>query len=164
MILFFGALATAVVIDHYKEVLKAIPWLMPFIPLVISTGGNSGNQSAALVITALSTNDITIADWWRVVRREFTMGLLLGGLLAFCGYFCAWWLEEVSAYQATVLPITLVLVVVCGTLLGSALPLLFRRLGLDPALMSNPFVAGIIDVLGILIYMGVVFTILERPT
>ncbi|NLS93330.1 MAG: magnesium transporter [Planctomycetaceae bacterium] len=163
-ILFFGAIVTAVVIRRYEGILAAIPWLMPFIPLVISTGGNSGNQSAALVITALSTNDITVADWWRVVRREFAMGLLLGGLLAVFGFFCAWSLREVSAFEATVLPITLVLVVVSGTLIGSVLPLLFRRLGLDPALMSNPFVAGIIDVLGIVIYMGVVFALLGHPS
>ena len=163
-VLFFGALVTAVVIRRFEDWLEAIPWLFMFVPLVISTGGNSGNQSAALVITALSSNDITLADWWRVVRREFAMGILLGGILAFLGFFCAWCLDEVSAYEATVLPITLVTVVVSGTLIGSALPLLFSRLGLDPALMSNPFVAGIIDVLGILIYMGVVYLIIGLPS
>ncbi len=162
-VLFFGALATVIVIHAFKTDLEAVAWLWPFIPLVISTGGNSGNQSAALVITALSTNDVSVADWWRVVRREFSMGLLLGGLLGVFGFFCIYMLEDVSLYHATVLPITLVLVVLSGTLIGSSLPLLFRRLGLDPALMSNPFVAGIIDVLGILIYMGVVYTILGRP-
>jgi magnesium transporter len=159
-ILFFGALATAWALREYEKVTEAIPWLVPFIPLIISTGGNTGNQSAALVITALSAGEVKMADWWRVVRREFAMGLLLGGLLGICGFFCAWALKEVTAFEATVLPITLLLIVVCGTILGSALPLLFRRLGLDPALMSNPFVAGIIDVLGIVIYMKVALAVL----
>jgi magnesium transporter len=153
-ILFFGALLTAVVLDDYQSVIRATPWLVLFIPLVISTGGNTGNQSATLIIMALSTGDITLADWWRVVSRELVMGLLLGGFLGTIGFFCALWMTP-SPHAALAIPITLLLVVVCGTLAGSLLPLLFRRLGLDPAMMSNPFVAGVIDVVGILIYMHV---------
>jgi len=82
-------------------------------------------------------------------------GILLGGLLGTCGYFCAVLRSDVGAYAALILPITLILVVLSGTVLGSMLPLLFRRLGLDPALMSNPVVAGVLDVLGFLIYMNV---------
>jgi len=138
-----------------------------FVPLVISTGGNSGNQSATLIITALSTGDITLADWWRVVRRELTMGLLLGGVLGIFGYFCALLIGHVLPEEsapdyatATIIPLTVLLVVLCGTLLGSVLPLTFRRLGLDPAMMSNPLVAGLIDVLGIIIYMQVALRVL----
>ena len=97
---------------------------------------------------------ITLKDWSRVVMRELLMGLVLGSFLAIVGYACAVFLAD-NAYQALVVPITLMLVVICGTLCGSILPLLFQRLGLDPALMSNPFVAGIIDIAGILIYMSV---------
>jgi len=160
-ILFFGALLTAMALDSYIyiEEIQSAAWLVLFIPLVISTGGNTGNQSAALIITALSTGNIALSDWWRVVRRELAMGLLLGSFLGVCGYFCAlWWAPD--AVTAAVIPLTLILVVLCGTLSGSLLPLLFSRLGLDPAMMSNPFVAGLIDVLGIIIYMNVAMAFL----
>jgi len=153
-ILFFAALATALALSNYESEFELFPWLVLFIPLVISTGGNSGNQSATLVITALSTGNIKLADWWRVIRRELAMGMLLGGFLGAVSYFCS--LAWAPGYiEALAIPITLLLVVLCGVLAGSALPLVFRRFGLDPALMSNPFVAGLIDVVGIIIYMNV---------
>lgn len=162
-ILFFAALLTAMALREFEWVTETIPWLVLFIPLVISTGGNSGNQSATLIITALSTGNLSLGDWWRVVRRELAMGLLLGGFLGLCGYGCTLWLkpDNVTPIEAVVIPLTLLLVVVCGTLSGSLLPLLFRRLGLDPALMSNPFVAGLIDLVGIVIYMKVAVLILQ---
>jgi len=160
-ILFVAALLTAFALHEYQGVMdtpKTI-WLILFIPLVISTGGNSGSQSATLIITALSTGDITLRDWWRVVYRELAMGLLLGGFLGVIGYAGAL-LWAPGYWAALVIPLTLLLVVVCGTLSGSLLPLLFKRIGLDPAMMSNPFVAGLIDVLGIVIYMTVAGMIL----
>ena len=164
-ILFFGALMTAWALHGYVDRLEEFSWLILFIPLVISTGGNSGNQSATLIITALSIGEIKLSDWWRVVCRELAMGLLLGGILAICGYVCAVLIPlgedgPVGPRAALVIPITLLLVVICGTLTGSLLPLLFRRLGWDPAMMSNPFVAGLIDVVGIVIYMQVAMAIL----
>ncbi len=160
--LFFAALLTAFALARYRSDLEEISWLVLFIPLVISTGGNSGNQSATLIITGLSTGNITLADWWRVVCRELAMGLLLGSFLGAIGYGCAF-LFTLDALAAAVIPVTLLLVVVCGTLCGSLLPLLFQRLGWDPALMSNPFVAGLIDVVGIIIYMKVALLLLPRP-
>lgn len=159
-VLFFAAFLTAIALQRYKAELDEAMWLALFIPLVISTGGNSGNQSATLIITALSTGDIALRDWWAVVRRELAMGLLLGGFLAVCGYVGGL-LMAPSPLLALIIPITLVLVVVCGTLSGSLLPLLFERLGLDPAMMSNPFVAGLIDVVGIVIYMTVAGVLLS---
>jgi magnesium transporter len=164
-ILFFGALLTAIALEDFQSDLMRphFIWLVAFIPLVISTGGNSGNQSATLIITALSTGDIRLGDWWRVVRRELTMGLLLGGFLGTIGYLCALLAApDPRLLTATVIPITLLLIILCGTLSGSLLPLLFRRLGLDPAMMSNPFVAGLIDVLGIIIYMEVALSLLPK--
>ncbi|MHC4399253.1 MAG: magnesium transporter [Planctomycetota bacterium] len=158
-ILFFAALLTAFALSTYRSELESVSWLILFIPLVISTGGNTGNQSATLIITALSTGDIRLADWWRVVCRELAMGALLGGFLGAIGFGCAL-LVAPDARAAAVIPITLLLVVVCGTLCGSLLPLLFKRLGWDPALMSNPFVAGLIDVVGILVYMRVALLLL----
>jgi len=161
-VLFFAALLTAFALDSFESVIQQYVWLVLFIPLVISTGGNTGSQSATLVITALSTGNITLADWWQVIRREVLMGILLGGFLGMAGYFCALPVSPPPRLlTATVIPITLLLVVLCGAFLGSVLPLLFRRLGLDPAMMSNPFVAGLIDVLGIVIYMQVAITLLS---
>jgi len=162
-VLFFGALLTALALREYEYfyAIKEFKWLVLFIPLVISTGGNIGNQSATLIITALATGDVTLRDWWRVIRRELTMGLLLGGFFGALGYLCA--LAVVDARAAAVIPVTLLLIIVTGALLGSLLPLIFRRLGLDPAMMSNPFVAGLIDVLGIVIYMKVAISVLQHP-
>ncbi len=174
-ILFFAALLTALALQRYEADFQRVSWLVLFIPLVISSGGNSGSQSATLVITAMTNGDVKLADWWRVAKRELLMGICLGGMLALAGYLSALWM--LSAYEPgndavvdvfekptwidmLVIPITLVAVVVCGTLCGGMLPMLFRKLGLDPALMSNPFVAGIIDIAGIVIYMNVAVAVL----
>jgi len=154
VVLFVGALLTALALERYEKHFETLAWLVMFIPLVISSGGNSGNQSATLVITGMSTGDIRMGDWIRVIGRELLMGLILGAGLGIIGFFAAY-LMRGQVYDALVILGTLLLVVVCGTLLGSLLPLMFKRMGLDPALMSNPFVAGIIDILGILIYMTV---------
>lgn len=160
-ILFVAALLTAFALEHYEQGFSRAAWLVLFIPLVISSGGNSGSQSATLIITALATGDITLRDWYRIVARELVMGLLLGGFLAVLGLAPAYYLSDGSWNSTLVVPITLVLVVISGTLLGSLLPLLFCRLGWDPAMMSNPFVAGIIDILGIVIYMNVALSLMQ---
>lgn len=136
------------------------PWLVAFIPLVIASGGNSGNQSATLVITALSSGDCRLSDWPRILRREFALGLLLGVLLALPGFLLAL-VYAPSPFEAAVIPVTIMGVVMLGTLVGSTLPLLFRSVGLDPALMSNPFVSAIVDVVGIVIYMLVAILVLD---
>ena len=157
IILFVFALLTAIILDQHESKLAKWVWLAPFIPLVISSGGNTGNQSATLIITALARGHVSLRDWRNIIVRELAMGILLGGSLGLLGYFSVVMLEGVGflSPESLVVPITLLLVVVSGTLTGSVLPLVFQRLGLDPALMSNPFVAGIIDIVGILIYMNV---------
>jgi magnesium transporter len=159
-ILFFTALSTAFALQHYEKNFETYTWLVLFIPLVISSGGNSGNQTATLVITALATGDLHLRDWVRVVRRELVMGMLLGGFLGMCGFIAAL-IVAGGWFSSTVVAVTLVLVVISGTLAGSLLPLFFKRVGLDPALMSNPFVAGIVDILGIVIYMNVALLLLS---
>jgi len=159
ILLFFGALLTTSALDMYESITKTYAWLVLFLPLVISTGGNTGGQSSALVIRALATGDVALGDWWRVVRRELAMGLLLGGFLGMLGYFVALPIAP-SARAAAVIPFTLLLIVGCSALLGSLLPLLFQRLGLDPGMMSNPFISVLIDVLGIIIYMNVAVSVL----
>jgi magnesium transporter len=157
IILFVAALLTAIALKHYNQRLAAWPWLALFVPLVISTGGNTGNQSATLIITGLTSDDIQLTDWRRVIVREILVGMLLGSFLGVCGLVVAAAVsaEARSASSLWVVPLTVMAVVVCGSVLGSLLPLFFKRIGLDPALMSNPFVAGLIDIIGIVIYLNV---------
>jgi magnesium transporter len=153
-ILFIAASLTAVALWSYDQELEAIPWLVWFIPLIISAGGNSGSQSATLVITAMTGGEVKFGDWKQVLHREVWVSLVLGGFLAFIGYLMAIFIAP-SVYSALVIPLTLMSVIVCGCMCGAALPILFKRLGLDPAMMSNPFVAGIVDILGIVIYINI---------
>ncbi len=164
-VLFIAAILTACVLEFYDADLERWSWLMWFVPLVISSGGNAGNQSATLVITALNSGNIQISDWANVLRRELVMGLLLGAFLAMCGLVAGYGLtaEARTLSSMWVLPITVISVVICGSLCGSMLPLVFQRIGLDPALMSNPFVAGIVDIVGIVIYMTVAWLLLAQP-
>ncbi len=153
-ILFFAALLTAFALRHYEFELENFAWLVWFIPLIISSGGNSGSQSATLVITAMTCGEVKFGDWYRVLVRESIVSLLLGTFLALIGFVVAIFVAP-SIHDALVIPITLLAVIVCGCMCGAALPILFKRAGLDPALMSNPFVAGIVDILGIVIYINV---------
>jgi magnesium transporter len=153
-VLFFTALLTAFALQNYQSDLGRYAWLVCFIPLVISSGGNSGTQSATLIITALTSGNVRVSDWLTIVWREWLTGLLLGTLLGSVGTLIALIIAP-SFKAAIVIPITLLLVISAGTVVGSMLPLLFKRLGLDPALMSNPFISGIIDILGIVIYINV---------
>jgi magnesium transporter len=165
-ILFVTAMFTASALQLYEGSLKKFTWLVLFIPLIMSSGGNSGNQSASLIISAMTGGNVTLRDWRRVLWRELQVGLLLGVLLAVLGFVVAWiqtWGEDDSDghfWWPLVVPLTLMLVVTSGAVTGSLLPLLFKRLGLDPALMSNPFVAGISDILAIVIYMWVAMSLL----
>lgn len=159
-ILFFTGSLTALAMRHYAAIQEEWIWLGWFVPLIISSGGNSGAQSATLVITAMATGDVALKDWARVIWREFSVGILLGAFLGMIAMIGAW-LVLGNVAHAVIPALTLLLVVVCGTLAGSLLPMIFRRLGLDPALMSNPFVAAIIDVLGIVIYMRLALAMLS---
>ena len=108
----------------------------------------------------MTGGDVRISDWPNVMKRECIVSLLLGGFLAAIGMLVAVFIAP-SFWAASVIPITLLAVVICGCLCGAALPLIFKRLGLDPAMMSNPFVAGIVDILGIVIYINVARVVLQ---
>jgi magnesium transporter len=166
-VLFATGMFTATALKFYEEKLIVYAWLFAFVPLIMGSGGNTGNQSATLIITALTNGHVSLRDWRKIVWRELWVGLMLGLLLALLGFVLAaivtW--NEAAAHEhllwPLVVPLTLVLVVTCGALFGSVLPLIFKRLGLDPALMSNPFVAAISDILAIVIYMSVALTLLS---
>jgi magnesium transporter len=168
VVLFVGEMLTATAMGWFEDEIARAVVLALFVPLIISSGGNSGSQAATLVIRALAVGELTLADWWRVARREVLSGLSLGSILGVIGVLriLAW--EQVRpTYGAATLPIAftvgtaLVAVVILGTLAGSMLPFLMQRLGADPATSSAPFVATLVDVTGLIIYFSVAAVILR---
>lgn len=160
--LFFGGTLTASAMGYFEAELSEAVVLALFLPLIIASGGNAGAQATTLVIRAMALGEVNMGDWWRVVRREFLSGLALGLLLA--GVAMAWvtiWELLLHVYGEHFLlvgltvALSLVGVVTWGTLAGSTLPFFLRRLGLDPASASAPFVATLVDVVGVVIYFSV---------
>ena len=150
-----------------KEIARAVV-LALFVPLIISSGGNSGSQAATLVIRALAVGEVTLPQWWRVMHREIRSGLALGGILGAIGFTrIALWSVVSDVYGphwprvALTVGVALVGIVLWGTLAGSMLPLVLRRLGFDPAASSAPFVATLVDVTGLVIYFSVAAVILR---
>lgn len=168
VVLFIGQMLTATVMGFFEGELASALVLALFIPLIISSGGNSGSQASTLIIRAMSLGEITVLDWWRVMRREIACGLLLGGLLATIGFLrIVIWSQFTPVYGphylliAATVSMAIMGVVLWGTVSGSMLPLLLRRLGLDPATSSAPFVATLVDVTGLLIYFSAALAILR---
>ncbi len=151
-ILFFVELIGGSVLRESDEVLHKTVALMFFLPLITASGGNSGSQSATLVIRGLAVGDIKTEDWWRILRRELACGLTLGALLGVYGVGVAlvWGVDKWWMIAITVM-VTLVCVTTGGALMGSLMPLAMRRVGFDPAITSSPLVTCPVDVLGILI-------------
>lgn len=167
-ILFVGELLTASAMTRYEHEIASAVVLALFIPLIISSGGNAGSQASTLVIRAMALGEVRLRDWWLIVRRECAAGLALGALLAALGMLrVALWQGLYGSYgeHAPLLAVTLALslvgVVLWGTLSGSMLPLLLRRLGFDPASASAPFVATLVDVAGLVIYFNVAAVVLK---
>jgi magnesium transporter len=165
--LFIGEMLTATAMGRFEgEIARAVV-LALFVPLIISSGGNSGSQASTLVVRALALGEVRLRDWWRVVRRELAAGLALGSILATIGFIrILLWQElfhtygEHSMLVALTVASSLVGVVTWGTLAGSMLPLFLRKLGFDPASASAPFVATLVDVSGIVIYFTMASVIL----
>jgi magnesium transporter len=162
IVLFMGEMLTATAMGVFEDEIARAVVLALFVPLIISSGGNSGSQASTLVIRALALGEIRLHDWAKVARREIVSGLVLGGLLGTIG-FCriAGWSLFTDLYGphwlliALTVGLSLVGVVLWGVLVGSMLPLVLRRLGFDPATSSAPFVATLVDVTGLVIYFSV---------
>ena len=162
VVLFLGEMLTATAMAHFEaDIAKAVILAM-FVPLIISSGGNSGSQASTLIIQAMALGEITISDWWRVMRREIISGLMLGIVLGSIGFLriFVWTLfSDIYGPHWALIGLTvgvaLVGVVLWGSLAGSMLPLLLKKLGADPATSSAPFVATLVDVTGLIIYFSV---------
>ena len=169
VVLFLGELLTATAMAFFEDEIKKAVVLALFVPLIISSGGNSGSQASTLIIQAMAIGEITIKDWWRVMRREIISGLLLGAVLGLIGFLriYAWHSFDPALYGiywwqiGVTVSVTLLGVVLWGTLSGSMLPLLLKRLGADPAVSSAPFVATLVDVTGLIIYFSVAYAMLS---
>ncbi|GAA4920784.1 magnesium transporter [Mucilaginibacter defluvii] len=168
VILFLGEMLTATAMGFFeKEIEKAVV-LALFIPLIISSGGNSGSQASTLIIQAMALGEVTLSDWWRVMRRELMAGLMLGLVLGCIGFLriYAWSLfSDIYGPHwflvGLTVGITLIGVVLWGSLSGSMLPILLKRLGADPATSSAPFVATLVDVTGLVIYFSIAVMLLR---
>jgi magnesium transporter len=168
VILLFGGMLTAEAMSFYEEELASAVVLAIFLPLIIASGGNSGSQAATLITRALALGEVRLRDWWTVMRRELASGILLGLILGSLGFLrIAVWAVAFDAYGphwplvALTVGVSLVGVVVWGSLSGSLLPLLLKRLGADPATSSAPFIATIVDVTGIMIFFSIALVFLS---
>lgn len=166
--LFLGEMLTATAMGYFEAEIASAVILALFVPLIISSGGNSGSQATTLVIRAMALGEVRLRDWWRVIRREFTTGLALGSILAVIGVVrILLWQLLFHAYGehylliAMTVGLSLVGVVLWGSLMGSILPFILRSLGFDPASASAPFVATLVDVTGLVIYFSVAAVILS---
>ncbi len=166
--LFLGEMLTATAMAFFEEEIAKAVVLAVFLPLIISSGGNSGSQASTLVIRAMALGEVRLRDWWRVAGREVMTGVALGLILAVIGFVrILVWQKIGHVYGehylrvATTVSLSLVGVVSFGTLTGSMLPFLLRRVGLDPASASAPFVATLVDVTGLVIYFAVGSVILS---
>jgi magnesium transporter len=168
VVLFLGEMLTASAMGHYEEEIAQAVVLALFVPLIISSGGNSGSQAASLMIRAFAVGEVTVRDWWRVMRREVFSGAVLGALLGGIGLVrISIWEQLFGAYGehwllvGITVMLSLVGVVLWGTLAGSMLPFIMKRVGADPATSSAPFVATLVDVTGLVIYFSVAAVMLR---
>jgi magnesium transporter len=174
IILFLSEMLTATAMAYFADELATAVVLSIFVPLIMSSGGNSGSQASTLIIQAMAVGEVAISDWWRVMRREVFSGLTLGGILAVIGFIrIAIW-HQLMAHGVIhdlygphwvllgfTISFSLIGVVMWGTLAGSMLPIVLKRLGADPAASSAPFVATLVDVTGLIIYLSFAYIFLK---
>ena len=168
VVLFLGELLTATAMGFFEHEISKAVVLALFVPLIISSGGNSGSQAATLIVRALAVGDIAIRDWMSVLRREVISGAILGLILGSIGFLrISVWSAFSSIYGehwflvGVAVSVSLVAIVLWGSLIGSMLPFALKRLGFDPATSSAPFVATFVDVTGLVIYFSVSYVVLR---
>lgn len=168
IILFLGEMFTATAMGYFEDEIAKAVVLALFLPLIISSGGNAGSQASTLVIRAMALGEVKLRDWWKIVKLEVLSGIVLGAILGIIGFFrvTIWSLfsnmyGEYWLMIAITIGLSLIGVVLWGTLCGALLPLILRRVGIDPATSSAPFVATIVDVTGLVIYFLIAMNILK---
>jgi len=167
VVLFLSEMLTATAMGYFEDEIAKYVVLALFVPLIISSGGNSGSQASTLIIQAMALGEITVTDWWRVIRRELLSGMLLGIVLGVIGFTrVVIWNQIFHTYGehtflvGSTVGLSLIGVVLWGTIAGSMLPIILKKFGADPATSSAPFVATLVDVTGLVIYFSVAFLVL----
>ncbi|MHC5309492.1 magnesium transporter [Myroides sp. LJL116] len=169
IILFLGEMLTASAMGYFDGEIEKAVVLALFVPLIISSGGNSGSQAASLIIRAMALGELKLTDWWYVMRKEIASGVMLGGLLGVIGFIRILIWQQAGIYDygehwlyvGLSVSISLVVIVLWGTLSGSLIPFVLRKFGLDPATASAPFVATLVDVSGLIIYFSIAALLLS---
>ncbi|MDM1350165.1 magnesium transporter [Myroides marinus] len=163
IILFLGEMLTASAMGHFEDEIEKAVVLALFVPLIISSGGNSGSQAASLIIRAMALGELKLSDWWYVMRKELASGVMLGGILGIIGFVRIFIWQEAGIYDYGIhwvavglsVSVSLLFIVLWGTLSGSLIPFILRKFGMDPATASAPFVATLVDVSGLIIYFSI---------
>jgi magnesium transporter len=167
--LFLSEMLTATAMQHFQDEISKAVVLAMFIPLVMSSGGNSGSQATSLIIRSLALREISLGDWWRIALRELPTGLTLGAILGVIGFVRIEVWQHLHFFNygphhvlvALTIGVALIGIVGFGSLAGSMLPFLLKRVGFDPASASAPFVATLVDVTGLIIYFTVAVVFLR---
>ena len=169
VLLFFGEMITATAMQSFEGEIQKVAFLALFIPLIISSGGNTGSQASTLIIQAMALGEVTLKDWWRVMRREIISGSILGLILGVIGFVRIYSWQVLGIYDygqywflvALTIGFSVMGIVLWGSLMGSMFPILLKRLKLDPAASSAPFVATMVDVTGVIIYFSMAYLFLK---
>jgi len=155
VILFIEEFFTQTALRFYDPIMEAVKGALLYVPLLISAGGNSGSQSSTLVIRGLALGEIKLKDWWRILGRELVMGIILGCMIAVIAMGRVMMYPEQTFRFAVTVGVTVLFIIVAGCTVGSMLPIIMKRLGIDPATSSTPFIASLVDTLGVIIYAHV---------
>ena len=163
IILFLSEMLTASAMGYFDGEIEKAVVLALFVPLIISSGGNSGSQAASLIIRAMALQELKLKDWWYVMKKEILSGILLGSILGVIGFLRILVWQQSGFYNygqywlsiGLTVSVSLIFIVLWGTLTGSLIPFILRKIGLDPATASAPFVATLVDVTGLIIYFTI---------
>jgi magnesium transporter len=155
IILFIEEFFTQTALRYYDPIMEAVRGALLYVPLLISAGGNSGSQSSTLVIRGLALGEIRLKDWWRILIREFAMGIVLGCIIAGIAMGRVKMYPNQSFLFALTVGLTVLCIIVAGCTVGSMLPIVLKRVGIDPATSSTPFIASLVDTIGVIIYAHV---------
>jgi magnesium transporter len=161
VILFIEEFFTQTALRYYDPIMEAVKGALLYVPLLISSGGNSGSQSSTLVIRGLALGEIKPGDWWRILMREFAMGLVLGGIIAAIAMGRVMMYPDQTFLFALTVGITVLCIIIAGCTVGSMLPIVLKRFGIDPATSSTPFIASLVDTMGVIIYAHVASVVMR---
>lgn len=161
IVLFVEEFFTQTALRFYDPVMEAVKGALLYVPLLISAGGNSGSQSSTLVIRGLALGEIKLRDWWRIMLREAGMGIVLGTIIAVIAMGRVLMYPDQTLLFAITVGLTVLCIIVCGCTVGSMLPIVLKRVGVDPATSSTPFIASLVDTLGVIIYAHVAMSVMH---